>query len=67
MAIPTYKNPQIDNLLESIFGVDRIASVLSNKCATCGGEANEFRNELSKKEFRISGMCQKCQDMIFGE
>lgn len=28
---------------------------------------NEFRNELSEKEFRSSGMCQSCQDKIFGK
>lgn len=27
----------------------------------------EFRNTLSVKEYKISGMCQKCQDNIFGE
>ena len=25
-----------------------------------------FRDELSRKEFGISGMCQKCQDETFG-
>lgn len=27
---------------------------------------NEFRDALSLKEFRISGLCQKCQDETFG-
>lgn len=27
----------------------------------------EFKNEISKKEFQISGMCQKCQDNFFGK
>ena len=26
----------------------------------------EFRDELSLKEYRISGLCQKCQDKTFG-
>ncbi len=25
-----------------------------------------FKDELSKKEFTISGLCQKCQDSVFG-
>lgn len=25
-----------------------------------------FRNELSAKEYYISGMCQHCQDSVFG-
>lgn len=35
------------------------------KCPTCGGEVHEFRDELSAKEFGISGMCQNCQDSVF--
>ncbi len=34
-------------------------------CATCGGDTIEFRDEISRKEFRITGMCQTCQDSIF--
>ena len=26
-----------------------------------------FRDELSAKEYYISGMCQHCQDKVFGE
>ena len=38
-------------------------------CPDCGKkiEYEDFRNELSIKEFNISGMCQKCQDDFFGE
>jgi hypothetical protein len=25
----------------------------------------EFKNELSQKEFKISGLCQSCQDKFF--
>ena len=27
----------------------------------------DFKNEQSKKEFLISGLCQECQDSVFGE
>ena len=37
----------------------------SGKCPTCKGEIGDFKDELSKREFGISGMCQKCQDSIF--
>ena len=33
-------------------------------CPTCGRES--FRDKLSLKEFKISHMCQKCQDEVFG-
>lgn len=26
----------------------------------------EFKDEISKKEFFISGLCQECQDSVFG-
>lgn len=29
-------------------------------------DPNSFRDELSKREYKISGLCQKCQDDFFG-
>lgn len=26
----------------------------------------DFRDDLSRREFKISGLCQKCQDEFFG-
>ena len=39
--------------------------LLANKCATCEQNIGEFRDEISAKEFGISGMCQDCQDAFF--
>ena len=36
------------------------------KCPLCGNDVGEFRDSLSRREFEISGMCQKCQDEVFG-
>lgn len=44
-----------------------IKNIEAGKCAMCGGEAGTFQNNLSLKEFEISGMCQKCQDNVFGK
>lgn len=38
-----------------------------NTCSMCDGPALEFKDELSKKEYKISAMCQKCQDEFFTE
>lgn len=43
----------------------RREAISGNSCALCGGEANEFTDALSRKEYGISGACQKCQDRIF--
>lgn len=39
------------------------------KCPTCKQSINvkKFRNDLSWKEYGISGMCQLCQDKVFEE
>lgn len=28
--------------------------------------AHEFRDQVSAREYRISGLCQRCQDEVFG-
>ena len=37
-------------------------------CSDCGRKVDmdSFRDELSKKEYSLSGFCQKCQDNFFG-
>ena len=52
------------SILEMILFDNRIV-----KCPSCGKEfdvTEEFRNEISMREFEISGLCQKCQDSVFG-
>ena len=66
MAIPSEKSPAIENFLNGILHGDRSATIRADKCVICGGDANVFRDLLSRKEYRISGLCQKCQDATFG-
>lgn len=42
--------------------------VMDNKCPLCRGPIVEtdFKDEGSKREYSISGMCQTCQDRMFG-
>jgi hypothetical protein len=35
-------------------------------CPVCSGPVIGFRDELSKTEYGISGLCQSCQDSTFG-
>ena len=60
-------NDFLDGASQSMFGRTRTQSLSTATCVCCGGEATKFNDELSKKEYTISGMCQKCQDEIFGE
>jgi len=64
---PSQKSPQIENLLENIFGVNRRQTIESDTCVSCKGEAKKFRDEISRREYSISGLCQSCQDLIFNE
>jgi len=56
-------------MLTSIFGVDRVKTITESFCVSCDSKDNNaasFRDDLSRKEYAISGMCQSCQDDIFG-
>jgi hypothetical protein len=46
---------------------DKVDLVEAGNCPMCRKpiDPNEFRDELSRKEFGISGMCQECQDSVF--
>lgn len=63
------KAPELDNFITSLTGIDRKKSIKSKTCATCGSAVKllSFKDALSLKEFHISGMCQPCQDSVFGE
>ena len=64
------KSPEMVKALDLIsqawYGRPRSEALADSICVICGGPAVEFRNELSAREWNISGMCQKCQDETFG-
>lgn len=67
MAEPSKKSEQVEQMIASINGgVDRRTMIDADLCTDCGGPATDFKDELSKREYSISGFCQKCQDAIFG-
>lgn len=51
------------------FGLgDKAKAVEEGLCPSCGNHVNfeDFRDDLSRREFDISGLCQKCQDEFYG-
>lgn len=67
MTEATYKDYAIDAALSAITGKDRVETVADNRCVTCDTvDPVEFRDDLSRREYTISGMCQMCQDKVFG-
>lgn len=67
---PSKKNTMLTNFLDdfaqSTFGRSRSQSIKGNVCVMCGNQVGRFRDNLSLKEYTISGMCQACQDDFFG-
>lgn len=60
--------PDVSNIQKRIADVlypNRIPKMKAHVCVICNGKVEGFRDELSEKEFLISGMCQLCQDKIF--
>jgi len=48
----------------------RVGAIHERRCVQppfgCGMPVRAFRDALSEKEFGISGLCQDCQDSVFG-
>ena len=40
--------------------------VIRSQCVTCAKPIGEFKDAISKQEYSISGMCQECQNSVFG-
>ena len=59
------KSPAVEALLSSITGRNRVDTIKAKSCVFCGDVKIEFRDEISEKEYTISGMCQECQDSVF--
>lgn len=54
-------------IVKQIFpgAVKRVEKGLCPLCSKKIDPDKEFKDELSKVEFGISGMCQSCQDQVF--
>lgn len=67
---PSDKSDEIEAKIESVFGFNRRAYIQDNRCVPppigCGGPALEFPDELSRREYSLSGLCAACQAKIFG-
>ena len=64
-------NGELDLLSQIIWnGKDRQTCIEEGICLTCdeakGLIATSFRDDVSRKEYAISAMCQSCQDDVFG-
>lgn len=64
---PENKAAEIDAFLRMLTGKDRVTTIEDQKCTTCNEPNFGWRDEVSRREYFISGMCQTCQDIGFAE
>ena len=64
---PSFKAPEVDAVINKIFGRSRIQTIKDKSCVSCDATDVSFVDELSAIEYSISGMCQTCQDSTFGD
>jgi len=64
---PTAKSASVEAHIAAVTGINRREAILTKTCP-CGAGVTlkSFKDDLSLKEFHISGLCQTCQDSIFG-
>ena len=55
-----------EDMAMKLFGRSRTIALAGNECVKCGEFNLEFRDEISRKEYSISALCQCCQDGSFG-
>ena len=56
----------VDEYAKKAFGISKSDAEAQDICPGCKKPITPFRNELSMKEHRLSGLCQECQDGVFG-
>ena len=63
-----------DNMVEvvnrvgkQLFGKTRTRALDTHTCICCGKPAIDFKDQKSEVEWRLTGLCQKCQDEVFEE
>lgn len=55
----------MEKVIEMLIKKD--GAIQAGTCVCCNDKAEEFRDEISVKEYKISGLCQRCQDVFFLE
>ena len=58
----------INDISKGFFKRSYTQSLRNKICIICGDKVNldnSFRDKISKQEYIISGLCQKCQDKTF--
>ena len=57
----------VDGVAKKFFGQTRTQALDTHTCISCHKSATKFKDEKSATEWRITGLCQECQDDLFFE
>lgn len=66
-----YLNVELKRPVDIVFPqAGRVDALADRHCVKppfgCGKPIGDFKDQLSAKEYTISGLCQDCQDEVFG-
>ena len=64
------RGEKMNELILRKMGFGKVVDLVkSGKCPNCETtiRTSEFSNVESMREYKISGLCQKCQEKFFGE
>ena len=57
----------IDQNATAIYGRPTSGALALNICVSCAEDASVFHSEIGKREYQISGLCERCQAEIFND
>jgi len=61
------KNRPFTQMAAAMLGEKELASLNDQRCPLCDTNDFYFRDAISEREHKISGLCQNCQDETFGD
>ena len=67
---PTNKAEQLEAAIMEVMGKDRRMTIALGECMVCdatGVSRESFTSEVSAKEYMIGGLCQTCQNDVYGD
>jgi len=62
---PTKLQRLKDTAARNLNGMTKAEADAKKVCVSCGEPITGFKDQLSIREYTISGLCQKCQDEVF--
>lgn len=57
------RSQQVQDAIDRLFPQFK-KNVEKGLCATCGKKIGPFKDDLSLREYKITGCCQDCQDLV---